>query len=89
MLARDSPIHLHTDHDKHDSKREFPNFGAGSGMTSEEWWAPIFYKTFLDLDMPKEDIDEVFVGVFEELYYDALASDWAWEPVEDVLPVRG
>jgi hypothetical protein len=71
------------------SKREFPNFGAGSGMTSEEWWAPIFYKTFLDLDMPKEDVDEVFIGVFEELYYEALPSEWAWEPVEDVLPVRG
>ncbi len=69
-------------------QREFPNFGAGAGMTSEEWWAPVFYKAFLDLDMPKEDVDEVFIGVFEELYYDALPSEWAWEPVEDVLPVR-
>jgi hypothetical protein len=40
-------------------RTEFPNFGAGTSMTSEEWWAPIFYKTFLDLDMPKEDVDEV------------------------------
>ena len=59
----------------------------GSGMSTEEWWAPVIYKTFLDLDMPKEDIDEVFVGVFEELFYDSLTGDWAWEPVEDVLPV--
>jgi putative hydrolase of the HAD superfamily len=68
-------------------RAEFPNFGAGSKLSTEEWWAPVFYKTFLDLGMPKEDVDSVFVGVFEELFYDSLTSEWAWEPVEDVLPM--
>lgn len=40
-------------------RKEYPNFGAGSDLTLEEWWAPIFYKSFLDMDMPKEDIDQV------------------------------
>jgi phosphoglycolate phosphatase-like HAD superfamily hydrolase len=30
----------------------------------------------------------VFVNVFDELYYEALVGPWAWEPVDDVLPVR-
>ncbi|KAM3576175.1 hypothetical protein VYU27_001883 [Nannochloropsis oceanica] len=68
-------------------RTEFPNFGANAGISTEEWWAPIFYKTFLDLGFPKEDLDEVFVGVFEELFYESLTSEWAWEPVEDVLPM--
>lgn len=31
---------------------------------------------------------QVFVGVFEQLFYESLVGDWAWEPVDDVLPVR-
>ncbi|TFJ87614.1 hypothetical protein NSK_000965 [Nannochloropsis salina CCMP1776] len=72
----------------YDARRsEYPNFGAKAGMSAEEWWAPIFYKTFLDVGFPKEDLDEVFVGVFEELYYESLTSEWAWETVDDVLPM--
>lgn len=69
--------------------KEFPNFGASGGgvMTAEDWWAPVYYKTYLDLGMPKEDIDEVFADVFDDLYYDALTSPLAWEVMDDVLPV--
>lgn len=73
----------------YDARRsEYANFGAKAGMSAEEWWAPIFYKTFLDVGFPKEDLDEVFVGVFEELYYESLTSEWAWETVDDV-PQQG
>jgi len=68
-------------------KKSSSTFGASEGISSEEWWAPIIYRTYLSMGFPKEDIDEVFVDIFDELQNEVLISPLAWEVNYDTIPV--
>ena len=68
-------------------KKSSTTFGASEGISSEEWWAPIIYRTYLSMGFPKEDIDEVFVDIFDELQNEVLISPMAWELNYDTIPV--
>jgi len=68
-------------------KKSSTTFGASEGVSVEEWWAPIIYRTYLSMGFPKEDIDEVFVDIFDELQNEVLVSPMAWELNYDTIPV--
>lgn len=57
---------------------EAPNFGAGTSLSSEDWWRRVVFRTYDGCGLDLKEDDEVFRTIFETLYADVFVTEEAW-----------